>query len=96
MELGPCHCSTRAETRYNNNKRQHHNHDAVLEHWVRPTVTSSLGEFLPNLPSKFLLAFLIYFSILLKEKNLKNQINIFLLKITAFYKHKNKIKRVCR
>ena len=36
MEPGPRHCSTRAETRHNNNERQHHNHDEVLEHRVRP------------------------------------------------------------
>jgi len=72
MEPGPCHCSTRAETRYNNNERQHHNLDAVLEHRVRPTSTSSLGEFLPNLSSKFLFALLIYsflfYYFILKEK----------------------------
>ena len=49
MEPGPRHCSTRTEARYHNNERQHHHHDAVLEHLVRPTTTSSLGEFLPNL-----------------------------------------------
>ena len=78
MEPGPRHYSTRAETRYNNIERQHQNHDAVLEHRVRPTSTSSLGEFLPNLSSKFLFALLIYSFLLfyLKEKNLENPINI--------------------
>jgi len=60
MEPGPRHYSTRTETRHHDDERQHHHHDAILEHWVRLTTTSSLGEFLPILSSKFLFALLIY------------------------------------
>jgi len=60
MEPGPRHYSTRTQTRHHDNERQYHHHDAILEHWVRPTTTSSLGEFLPVLSSKFLFALLIY------------------------------------
>ena len=60
MELGPRHWRTRTETRHHDNEWKHHHHDAILEHWVRPTTTSSLGEFLPVLLGKFLFAFLIY------------------------------------
>ena len=60
VEPEPRHCSTRTKSRHHDNERQHHHHDAILEHWVRPTTTSSLREFLPVLSSKFLFALLIY------------------------------------
>jgi len=83
IESGPRHCTTRTETRHHDNERQHHRHDAIPEHRVRPTSTLSLGEFLPNLSSKFLFVLRIYSFLfkyfILKRKNLENSINIFLL-----------------